>query len=174
MTIHSEHPFLPPEGERSPARRFRGRLPAPVTIWTSGTQGSSPAGLTVSSMLIADGDPGELIGLIDPDSDLADAISDNGRIAVSLLERADQRLADAFAGIGPAPGGPFQLAEWTDTDWGPVLAETPAWLGARTTGGPDRAGWSLLVRATIERIELSRPADEPLAYLRGRYGTVGR
>ncbi|WP_152364768.1 flavin reductase family protein [Microlunatus speluncae] len=172
MTIHSEHPFLPPEGERSPVRRFRGRLPAPVTVWTSGTGDAKPAGLTVSSLLISDGDPSELIGLIDPDSDLADAIARHGTIAVSLLNRSDHALAEAFAGTAPAPGGPFRLASWTATDWGPVLTATSAWLGARVQDQPAPAGWALLVRAVIERVELSQPSEDPLAHLRGRYGSV--
>lgn len=169
MTIHSEHPFLPPDRDRSPVRRFRGRLPAPVTLWTS----PGPAGLTVSSLLIADGEPAELIGLIDPDSDLADALADHDTVAVSLLGGDDQRLADAFAGQTPAPGGPFRLAEWTDTDWGPVLTGASAWLGARVVDRTTTAGWALLVRATIERVELADPTAAALAHLRGRYGSVG-
>ena len=35
MTIHSSHPYLPPEEQRDPARRLRGLLPSPVTIWSS-------------------------------------------------------------------------------------------------------------------------------------------
>ncbi len=173
MTIHSEHPFLPPEGDRSPARRFRGRLPAPVTVWTSGAAGAKPAGLTVSSLLISDGDPPELIGLIDPDSDLADAIARHGTIAVSLLARSDHALAEAFAGTAPAPGGAFRLAQWTDTDWGPVLVHTSAWLGARVIEEPQSAGWALLVRGVIEQVELAQSVEDPLAHLRGRYGSVG-
>lgn len=172
MTIHSEHPFLPPEGDRSPVRRFRGRLPAPVTVWTSGTGDARPAGLTVSSLLIADGDPPELIGLIDPDSDLADAIARHGTIAVSQLERSDYALAEAFAGTAPAPGGPFRLTQWTDTTWGPVITHTPTWLGARVRQDPIPAGWSLLIRAVIEHIDLPHPTENPLTHLRGRYGSV--
>jgi hypothetical protein len=28
VTIHSDHPFMPPESDRSPIRRLRGRLTA--------------------------------------------------------------------------------------------------------------------------------------------------
>ncbi len=69
MTIHGDHPFLPPEEERSPVRRFRGRLPSPVTLWTSVHNGER-AGLTVSSMLVANGEPGYVLGVLDPESDL--------------------------------------------------------------------------------------------------------
>jgi hypothetical protein len=54
-----------------------------------------------------------------------------------------------------------------------VLADAPGWLGARLVGEPQRAGWSLLVRAVVEHVELgAEPADGMLGYLRGRYRAV--
>lgn len=61
--IHFEHPFATPLEERDPTRRFRGRLAAPVTVWTSGAV-SGRGGLTVSSLLVAEGDPGIILGLV--------------------------------------------------------------------------------------------------------------
>ena len=82
-------------------------------------------------------------------------------------------VADAFAGIGPAPGGAFKLADWHDSDWGPVLDDGPGWLGARVAAEPAHAGWGLLVRATIEHIEIGPdPADGLLGYVRGRYQSI--
>ncbi|GAA2102343.1 hypothetical protein GCM10009841_18710 [Microlunatus panaciterrae] len=170
MTIHSSHPFLPPEDEREPLRRLRGRMPAPVTVWTS-ADADRRAGWTVSSVLFADGSPAELVGLVDEDSDLWELASETRVLAVSLLGWRHRGLADAFAGMAPAPGGPFRLANWTSTDWGPVLSDTSGWLGARLLDGdPDHAGWGLLVRARIERVELGEvDPDGALAHLRGRY-----
>ena len=77
MTIHSEHPFLEPE--RDPVRQLRGRLGGAVTLWTSGT-GDGPldrAGLTVTSVLVANGEPPRLLALLDPDSDLAETLADD-------------------------------------------------------------------------------------------------
>ena len=110
MTIHSEHPFLPPEEDRSPVRRLRGRVGSPVTLWTAYDRGRHPVGLTVSSALVAHGDPGWELGLVDPDSDLWAAVERAGRLAVSVLRWPHRSLADAFAGVAPAPGGPFRLA----------------------------------------------------------------
>ena len=79
VTIHSTDPFATPEEERSPVRRFRGRLPAAVTLWTA----PGPAGLTVSSTLVAAGDPGRVLGLVDDESDLWTAIEASGVFTVT-------------------------------------------------------------------------------------------
>lgn len=170
MTIHTEHPFATPEGDRQPLRRLRGRLPLPVTVWTS-TAGGRRAGWTVSSMMVADGEPAEVLGLVDPDSDLVDLLAESRTVAVSLLGWEHRALGDVFAGLAPAPGGPFRTgAAWTDTAWGPVLASAPGWLGARLSPDTPDAGWSRLVRGQIEHVQVpAAPAGAALAYLRGRY-----
>ena len=174
MSIHSEHPFATPAGERSPLRRFRGRMVAPVSVWTAGT-GRARAGWTVSSFLLADGEPGEVVGVVDEDSDLADLlrVSADGTaptVVVNLITYPQRTLADAFAGQAPAPGGVFRLGTWTDSPWGPVLEGSAGWLGARLVGEPDHAGWGLLVRATVEHVELPEVGDDGLlAHARGHY-----
>ncbi len=123
-------------------------------------------------MLVADGEPAQVVGLVDEDSDLADLVTRGGPIAVSLLGGQHRGLADAFAGVTPAPGGAFRLGTWTETEWGPVLSDATGWLGGRLSAPTDRAGWSLLLRAEIEHIEVPVAADVALAYLRGRYRSI--
>ncbi len=163
MTIHHTDPFATPEGERAPLRRLRGRLPAPVTLWTA----PGPAGLTVSSTLVADGDPGRVLGLVDDESELWAAVEAAGRFAVVPLGPAHRQLADRFAGLMPAPGGLFASGTWRETPHGPVPADAGTWAGCRLDGAR-RYGWALLVEATVERVELG-PAGEPLVHYRGRY-----
>jgi flavin reductase (DIM6/NTAB) family NADH-FMN oxidoreductase RutF len=171
VTIHSDHPFLPPEDQRSELRRLRGRLPAPVTVCTAYLSGR-PAGLTVSSILLADGEPGRVLILLDPDSDLVTALRGSRATVVNVLGWEHRELSDAFAGVIPAPGGPFRLGEWQPSDWGPVLADAPAWAGCRLVDQePREVGWSLLVEGEIERIQLG-PDAAPLAHRRGRYFTL--
>ena len=174
VTIHSSHPFLPPEGDRDPLRRLRGRLVSPVTVWTAHSGGRSAA-WTVSSLMIADGDPAEVVGLIDEDSDLWDVAQEGRRVAVSVLGWQHRMVAEVCAGQAPSPGGPFRTGEWTDTDWGPVLQDAPGWLGATLLEDePDHAGWAVLARARIERIELDTIGDDGLlTHLRGRYHRLG-
>jgi 3-hydroxy-9,10-secoandrosta-1,3,5(10)-triene-9,17-dione monooxygenase reductase component len=165
VTIHHSDPFATPEGYRSPIRRLRARLPAPVTLWTA----AGPAGLTVSSTLIADGEPGRVYGLVDEESDLWAALHTGGAFAVIALGPDDRRLADRFAGLMPAPGGQFRDGAWRETGYGPVPEEPHAWAGCRLVDSRP-AGWGLLVEAVVEHVEI---VDlPPLVHHRGRYLTL--
>jgi flavin reductase (DIM6/NTAB) family NADH-FMN oxidoreductase RutF len=179
VTIHDDHPFLPPTADRDPLRRWRGRMPAPVSVWTT-TAGGRPAGWTISSFLLADGRPAEVLGLVDEEAEFADQLARSGRFAVSLLAGPHRHLADVFAGQAPAPGGVFTVGRWRDTAWGPVLADAAGWLGATVTSAehdrtdPDRAGWALLVRGAVEHTELAGSDERGvLCSFRGRYLALG-
>jgi flavin reductase (DIM6/NTAB) family NADH-FMN oxidoreductase RutF len=170
VTIHSEHPFADPEDARDPARRLRGRMGATVCLVTSGS-GTARAGLTVSSAMVAHGDPAHVLLLIDPDSDLASGLAEQGRGVLHLLSWEHRDLADAFAGVAPAPGGVFRLGSWTDTAWGPRLDGVSAWAGFTVAETRD-VGWSLLVDGVLGEIHLDEEGD-PLVHRRGRYQRPG-
>lgn len=166
MSIHSEHPFAVPPAQRDAARRFRGRLASPVTLWLTG-QGAGRAGLTVSSVLVALGEASRVIGLIDPDTDLADALQ--ATFTVTVLTPEDRVLAESFAGVGPAPGGLFRGTGFAETPWGPVLAAPRSWVGARVESVRE-LGWSREVVGAIEHVDVAD--TDPLVHLQGRYGRV--
>lgn len=161
MTIHSGHPFA--ESFSEPERRFRGRLAARVSLWTSG-EGLKRAGLTVSSQLVAMGDPWRVVAALNPDSDLAESLQTTRRAAISLLQADQRQLSDAFAG-GPAPGGPFRLTEWDDTNWGPVPVGQKTWAGVALESAVE-VGWQLLVTCTLDHLVVD-DRDEPLVNHRG-------
>ncbi|MCW2799556.1 MAG: flavin reductase [Aeromicrobium sp.] len=168
MTIHPDHPFLPTADDRDPLRRMRGRLPSPVTVWTSGT-GRDASGLTVSSVLVADGEPSHVLGLVDADSDFWSSAPQT--VVVNVLGPDHRYLADAFAGTAPAAGGPFTLGTWSDTEWGPALEGSAGWIGVRLVPEEPRAvGWGLLVDGVVEHVELG--TAEALIHVRGRYRTL--
>lgn len=172
VSIHSEHPFLPPPEQREPGRRLRARLGGAVTLWTSGTGTgrTERAGLTVGSLMLADGPAWQLLALLDPDSELTELLTSTGTATVHLLTPGQQNLAEAFAGRLPAPGGPFALAEWEQTQWGPRLMGAASWAGVRLVQDPQPVGWSELVCCGIEEVQLG---DGPLlTYHRGRYGQI--
>jgi len=164
LTIHTGHPFLDPEPD--PVRRFRGRLGGTVTLVTAGDD-ASRAGLTVSSLMVANGEPARVLALVDPDSDLADVVGRTGRAVVQLLSWAHRDLAEAFAGTAPAPGGPFRTAPFEETPWGPRLADAATWAGVRSESAVE-VGWSLLLTLAVEQVTIGTD-DQPLVHRRGRY-----
>ena len=168
MTIHSTHPFADPEPD--PVRRLRGRLGGVVTLWTAG-DASSRAGLTVTSLMVANGEPARALALVDPDSDLRAEVTRTTTAIVQLLDWSHRALADAFAGTAPAPGGAFSLASFTDTEWGPRLADATTWAGLRLEADAE-VGWSVLLTCLIERVEVGVDTDA-LGHRRGRYLRLG-
>ena len=122
MTIHSDHPFATPEDARAAAgcvvgSAARCRCGPPGT----GAARAGPDGLVAAGRR---GEPSFVIGLLDPDSDLADALRvDAARCVVQLLEWRHHDVAEQFAGQMPAPGGLFAADTWVDTPFGPRLAD---------------------------------------------------
>ena len=173
MTIHHSHPFATGEEDRNPLRRFRGRMTSPVSIWAA-AGGGNRAGWTLSSFLVADGDPGEVIGLVDEESALADLLAETATVTVNLLGWDQRTLPDAFAGVAPGAWRPFALARMDRHGMGPGTPRTPpGWIGARLRPDPDHAGWGLLLRAVVERVEiLADPTEDLLCYVRGRYRSL--
>ena len=144
-------------------------MPAPVTVWSAGA-GRTRQGLTISSLLVAGGEPARVLGLVDADSEFWD--DDPATWVVNVLGSDHRFLADAFAGTAPAPGGPFTLGTWTDSDWGPVLSGTAGWIGVRRADvEPREVGWGLLVEGIVEHVEIG-DADA-MIHVRGRYREGG-
>lgn len=168
MTIHSEHPFEDPEARRDTARRLRGRLGGQVSLWTAG-EGAGRVGLTVSSLLVSPSAPPYVIGLLDPDSALAEHLgaTPGARCVVHLLDWRHRDLSEQFAGQMPAPGGPFAAAAWEQTPAGPRLAGATTWAECTVTDHRE-LGWYAEVVCRIDAAVLG-PDDEPLLHRRGRY-----
>jgi 3-hydroxy-9,10-secoandrosta-1,3,5(10)-triene-9,17-dione monooxygenase reductase component len=164
--VHRTDPFVTPPDKREPVRRLRGRLVAGVSVWTAGPP-KGRAGLTVSSMVVAEGSPSLVLGLMNDTTDLWDTIEETGAFVVHILGRRDRVVADRFAGLRPSPGGLFTDMDVADTEWGPALVAFPDRVFCRYLD-VSQAGYQRLVRGEIQRIELSDLTD-PLVYFRGRY-----
>ena len=171
MTIHTSHPFL--DEERVLGRQFRRRLGNRVSLWTSGDVSLGAhhaAGLTVSSALVIPGEPWRVVGFIDPESDLAETITQTGRAVVSLLEWHHRGLADMFGGVAPAPGGAFTHAEFEQTEHGPRLADATTWAALELESRAE-VGWTVQVTCRATHFEVG-PDESPLHHTRGRYRTI--
>jgi flavin reductase (DIM6/NTAB) family NADH-FMN oxidoreductase RutF len=168
--IHEDvHPFATPEEDRDPLRRFRGRLAAPVTVITAGDAGDR-TGMTVSSLMVSEGEPGQVHFLAAPTADLCDVIDRTGRFVVHILETDHRQISEIFAERLPSPGGLFANVAFEDGAWGPVLTDVAdrAFCSAATA---TVAGYSRLVGADIDHIETSA-LDDPLIYFRGNYRQI--
>jgi 3-hydroxy-9,10-secoandrosta-1,3,5(10)-triene-9,17-dione monooxygenase reductase component len=166
-TIHDEHPFLDPEDRRHPIRRFRGRLSAPVTIVTSGTP-TDHTGLTVSSLMVAEGEPPRVHFLLGDQSYLWDRIRQYGTFTVHVLEHQHRKLSSRFAGIDPSPGGPFKGIETTPSDHGPVIAGIGTRASCRFETHREGDGAYVVVDGIIEDVVVHDLTD-PLQWFRGSY-----
>ena len=161
-----DDPFATPRRFRDPARRLRGRLAAPVTLWTAGAE-DARAGLTVSSIMVAEGDPPTVLGLINPLTDLFEALHETGAFVVHVLGRGQRRLAERFAGTFPSPGGRFSQDEWQQGEGGPVLISAAGRAYCELLHVQE-AGYHNLVQGGIQRVELGAQVD-PLVYLHGGF-----
>lgn len=167
-SLHYGDPWADPPSQRDPLRRLRGRLVLPVTVWTAQGRDGGTCGLTVSSVMFAQGQPGLLCGLLSPTSELAEVLRAPGAtFAVHVLGASERRLAQHFAGELPAP------AE--------MLATSPSGYGPLLVAAPDRAlcravnskpfGWSVLIEAVVEKVQLSQ-GKKGLAWYRGEFRTL--
>lgn len=169
--IHDEHPFTTPPDLRDPARQLRGRLTSGITVFTAGGPGSW-TGLTVSSVMIAEGEPSRLIALVGEATDLWPAIEESRSWVVHILGSGDRELSDRFAGIRPSPGGLFNGLDVEDTPWGPLLRG----IGTRAFCCLERSvetGFHRLATGVIDQIDLDDLHD-PLVYYRGKYRTLNQ
>lgn len=123
-------------------------------------------------MMVANGPDPRLLSLVDPDSDLLERMLETGRAVVQLLSWPDRDLADAFAGTAPAPGGPFRMADFEQTPWGPRLATATTWTGVRLVDQTE-VGWSVLITCAVDDVVLGDDA-QPLVHRRGRYERPGK
>jgi flavin reductase (DIM6/NTAB) family NADH-FMN oxidoreductase RutF len=164
VTIHSTHPFA--DAEPDPVRRLRGRLGGAVSLWTSGAD-RDRSGLTVTSLMLAHGEPAHVLGLLDPDADLTERLVETGFGVVQLLSWPDRDLAEAFAGTAPAPGGPFRMDAFEQTSWGPRLASAATWAGVALVDQRE-VGWSLEVTCRVEEVVVGDD-EAPLLHRRGRW-----
>lgn len=164
--IHSDHPFRPEPGDRDLARQFRGRLAAAVTIVTAGFE-ADRTGLTVSSLLLIQGEPAQAHVVVGPTTDLWSVAAETGRFVIHVCRYDDRQLADVFAGIWPSPGGLFAGVDATDSEWGPVLDDLPD-RAYCTLVSEDEVGWSGLIVGSIDEVEVSDLKD-PMVHFRSGY-----
>jgi 3-hydroxy-9,10-secoandrosta-1,3,5(10)-triene-9,17-dione monooxygenase reductase component len=142
---------------------------APVTVWTAGELRGG-AGLTVSSVLVANGEPARLLGLVDPALAFWEAMRQAGTFVVHVLAEGDRALAERFAEVRPPVRGMFDGLDVAPSPWGPVLGGGRPRAACRLSGSRP-VGYDELVEGVVEEVEL-HDHDDPLAWLHGSYQSV--
>jgi 3-hydroxy-9,10-secoandrosta-1,3,5(10)-triene-9,17-dione monooxygenase reductase component len=176
-------PWAGPPEARDPVRRLRGRLVLPVTVWLAAETapaktsakggaaagGSEIVGLTVSSMLVGQGEPAMLAGLISPTSDLADLLHEGSGsgFVVHFLSAHHKRLAQHFAGELPAPA---EMLATSPSVHGPLLDLVPDRALCRAVSAK-AFGWSLLVEAEVDEVQVGK-TGQGLAWWRGEFQSL--
>ena len=102
-----------------------------VSLWTAG-EGPDRAGLTVSSLMVAEASRGTCSAWSTPTPTWPTPCEPGSAVVVQLLAWQHRDLAEAFAGTAPAPGGAFAQAAWS---------RRPGGRCSRTPPGP-APGWS--------------------------------
>ncbi len=169
--VSSSDPFATPPELRDPARRFRARLVAPVTVWTAAGEDGRRTGITVSSAMVAEGEPPAVVGLVGPVTDFWEAAGETKRFIVHALDEDQRRVADDFAGRNPGPDAPFGTMAAEETEWGPRLTDVATRAYCRV-GGFLEVGYFLMVRGDVDSFDLPAGPRKPLAHYRGDYVTV--
>ena len=136
-----------------------------MTVFTSG-QNDEKAGLTISSLVIAEGEPAVLLAVVDPLSRLQEQAIETGRLVVHVLGADEARIAGLFA--GNYPGDPFEATEYEESEYGPVLVGDRSVVRCRYLSS-EPLGFQGLLRAEIRSIELADDRHDPLVWYRGRY-----
>ena len=163
-----DNPFAVPPELKDRVRQLRGRLAAPVTVWTAAFSDGRPVGITVSSVLVGEGEPPVILGLIGTLTEFWEAVIESRRFVVHVLNEDQRRAADEFAGRYTQVTFTAGWSSADQSEWGPILSD----IGTRAycrLGGFMESGYFLLVRGDIERIELEDPAPPPLVHYRGGY-----
>ncbi len=121
--------------------------------------------------MVAEGDPPTVLGLIDPLSEFADAVTVSARFVVHVVPQSQYRLADQLAGRSPSALDRFDDVSVIASGWGPVLEDltTRAYC---SLGDTTPVGESLLLRGSVDDVDLADVAPEPLVYVRGFYRGV--
>jgi hypothetical protein len=136
---------------------------APVTGWTAG-QLPGGAGLTVSLVLVPQGQPARLLGLLDPTSVVWETVLEPRVLVVQVLAAGDQALAERCSKVRPPIRGSFERLAVAGSPWSGAGGSRPG--AACRLAGSTPVGYAELVQGQVEQLELP-DLEDPLASRHG-------
>ncbi|MFP4310997.1 MAG: flavin reductase family protein [Nitriliruptoraceae bacterium] len=151
-------------------RAALGSFPTGVTVMTAVVDGV-PHGMTANAVSSVSLEPPMVLVCVDRTAHMASVVEHAGRFALSILAADQAALSTHFA--DPARGlGPHEF-DGVEVVTGRLGVPLVAGAVAHLECDVDRvvpAGDHLVVLGAVQALDTSTRA--PLAYLRGRYGTV--
>ena len=152
---------------RAARRRWAGGVAVVLAPDDGGWRGATVGAFTVVSL-----DPPLVLVCLDNQGRTTELVADQGRFAVSILERRHEFLAERFAGRAPLPdvrltGVPHQAAP----SGLPVLTGALAWFDCRLRDLHD-GGDPRIIVGEVTALRLGDDTDDPLVYYEGRYRAI--
>ncbi|MGB3329687.1 MAG: flavin reductase family protein [Thermomicrobiales bacterium] len=156
------------------ARAIRRRWTTGVAIVTTTAPDGALRGATIGSLMMLSQDPPTLAFALARESSFHALLDDGAVIALAILDREGEFLADRFAGRAPVPdarfgGIPHTMIEIAGAAT-PVLTGRAvlAWAGCRVTNVA-ATGDHALVLAALLTGAVGDDTDDPLLYYEGHY-----
>lgn len=149
------------------------RLAAGVTIVTSAHDGTR-GGLTATAVTSLTADPPQLLVCVNRSAEAHAIIHRGARLAVNVLARGHQKLANRFAGEGGIHGAArFAAGRWTTLATGaPVLADAIAAFDCVVSEAVDSATHTIFIGRVVA--VRARRGGKALVYEAGAYASVAR
>lgn len=151
---------------RSVFRRY-----ATGVVVITATAGGRPAGLTATSLASVSLDPPLLSFAVSESASTWPAFAAAGSIVVNFLDAGQHHIATRFATSGidrfAAPTAWSRLASGE-----PVLDDAPSHLRAHVTHRLPVGDHVIVVARVVDAAGAASPAEAPLVYHAGGYGTV--
>jgi len=152
------------ETMRAVRRRWASGVAVVATRVPEGLRGATVSAFTVVSLA-----PPLVLACLDRSGRIATAVPEAGCFAVSLLDRAQEAIADRFAGLGPLPDARFTGIPHLFAGTGcPVIAGALAWFDCRVQATYDGGDHVIVVGAALT-VGLGVDSDDPLISYEGRY-----
>jgi flavin reductase (DIM6/NTAB) family NADH-FMN oxidoreductase RutF len=138
-----------------------------TTAETGGYRGTTVSALTPVSL-----EPPRLLVCLERASRMAELIPETSVFAVSILDRAQEFLAERFAGRAPVPDPRLTGISYTVAANGcPVLGGSLAWVACRVVAVHD-GGDHLIVVGEVAESSVGPDTDDPLLTYEGRYRSI--
>lgn len=151
-------------------RAALGSFPTGVTVMTAEVD-HIPHGMTANAIASVSLEPPMVLVCVDRSAHMSSVVERSGRFALSMLAADQAALSNRFA--DPARGLGAEEFDGVDVERGvldvPLLTGAVAHLECEVERIVP-AGDHLVVLGQV--VALTSTVDEPLAYLRGAYGTV--